>query len=98
MDDNYTGIMKGDYKMQNTYFLHQIKRTNGTVDKGIVVKDSYEAAKQGYHAYLGAYAYGQNTSTDFVSCEITDTYGARLMSETWAAPEEPVVEPEGLDG
>ena len=73
--------------MQNSYFLHQIKRTNGTIDKGIVVKDSYEAAKQGYHAYLGAYAYGQNADTDFVSCEITDIYGARLMDETWVGTE-----------
>lgn len=72
--------------MQNNYFLHQIKRTNGVFDKGIVVKDSYEAAKQSYHAYLGAYAYGQNSGTDFVSCEITDIYGARLLDETWIAP------------
>ena len=72
--------------MRNTFFLHQIKRTGGTIDKGIVVKDSYEAAKQSFHAYLGAYAYGQNADTDFVSCEITDIYGARLMNETWIAP------------
>lgn len=85
-------------KMDNKYFLHQIKRTNGTIDKGIVVKDSYEAAKQGYHAYLGAYAYGQNADTDFVSCEITDIYGARLMNETWVKKDqsepESAIEPE----
>lgn len=73
--------------MDNKFFLHQIKRSNGTIDKGIVVKDSYEAAKQGFHAYLGAYAYGQNADTDFVSCEITDIYGARLMDETWVKAE-----------
>lgn len=73
--------------MDNKFFLHQIKRTSGTIDKGIVVKDSFEGAKQSYHAYLGAYAYGQNADTDFVSCEITDTYGARLMEETWVGPE-----------
>ena len=73
--------------METKFFLHQIKRTNGTIDKGIVVKDSYEAAKQGFHAYLGAYAYGQNADTDFVSCEITDSYGARLMDETWVKAE-----------
>ena len=72
--------------MQNTYFLHQIKHTNNGFDKGIVVKETFETAKQGYHAYLGAYAYGQHKETDFVSCEITDLYGARLMSETWVAP------------
>ena len=73
--------------MANTYFLHQIKHTGNSFDKGVVVKETFEAAKQGYHAYLGAYAYGQNAGTDFVSCAITDIYGARLMAETWAAPE-----------
>lgn len=74
--------------MENV-FLHQIKRTNGTFDKGIVVKDTYEAAKQGYHAYLGAYAYGQNEQTDYVQCMITDIYGNILIYETWQAPEQP---------
>lgn len=93
--------------MVNVYFLHQIKHTNSTYEKGIVVKDlerlesetdeelskrNYEAAKQGYHAYLGAYAYGQNASTDYVQCEITDTSGARLMGETWIKPESQPVE------
>lgn len=73
--------------MENKFFLHQIKRnrTSGAYDKGIVVKDSYEAAKQGYHAYLGAYAYGQSADTDFVSCHITDMSGTVLMTETWQA-------------
>lgn len=72
------------------YFMHQIKQTNGTIDKGIVVKDTYEGAKQSYHAYLGAYAYGQNEQTDYVQCSITDTYGSVLMQEVWIKPvEEP---------
>jgi len=76
--------------MENVFFLHQIKRTNGTIDKGIVVKGTLEAAKQGYHAYLGAYAYGQNADTDFVSCHITDLLsgGMVLLAETWIKPEE----------
>lgn len=70
--------------MENKFFLHQIKRTNGTIDKGIVVKDTFEAAKQSYHAYLGAYAYGQSAETDFVSCMITDLLsGIVLINETW---------------
>lgn len=69
------------------YFLHQIKQTNGTIDKGIVVKDTFEAVKQSYHAYLGAYAYGQNPDTDYVSCLITGASGTVLMSETWIAPD-----------
>ena len=44
----------------NKFFIHEIKRTNNTIEKGIVVKDTYDEAKQGYHAYLGAYAYGNN--------------------------------------
>lgn len=69
------------------YFLHQIKRNNDSYDKGIVVKSTFEAAKQSYHAYLGAYAYGQSVGTDFVSVMITDMNGAVLMTETWAAAE-----------
>ena len=80
--------------MENKFFLHQIKRTNGTFDKGIVVKDTYEAAKQSYHAYLGAYAYGQDKTVDFVSCFITDMSGAVLMPETWVKPTETESTPE----
>lgn len=80
---------------ENKFFLHQIKRTSGVIDKGIVVKDTFEGAKQSYHAYLGAYAYGNNASTDFVSCMITDMSGTVLLpfAETWQAPE-PEPEPE----
>lgn len=76
--------------IENKFFLHQIKRTNGTITKGIVVHETYEAAKQGYHAYMGAYAYGHEPGTDFVSCMITDMSGTVLVpfNETWAAPAE----------
>lgn len=73
--------------MENKFFIHQIKRTNGTIEKGIVVKDTFEGAKQGYHAYLGAYAYGQNENTDFVSCMISDMDGVILFHETWRREE-----------
>ena len=85
---------------ENMFFMHRIKRTNGTFDKGIEVKDSYAAAKQSYHAYLGAYAYGQdkdkagNIITDFVSCHITDMSGMALMAETWRKLADPEPEPE----
>lgn len=69
------------------FFLHQIKRTNGTIEKGIAVHGSLDGARQGYHAYLGAYAYNHDANTDFVSVEITDMTGARIIAETWAAPE-----------
>lgn len=80
--------------MENKFFLHQIKRTNGNYEKGIVVKDTFEAAKQSYHAYLGAYAYGNNAETDYVSAMITDKYGNVVngFSETWFAVSEPTAE------
>lgn len=72
---------------EDKYFLHQIKRTNGEYTKGIVVADTFEAAKQSYHAYLGAYAYGHDQNTDYVQCMITSMTGRILapFSETWAA-------------
>lgn len=73
--------------MGNTFFVHEIRGNNGTIDnKGIVISETYDAARQGYHAYLGAYAYGHDENTDFVSCMITDRSGAVLVGETWNAP------------
>lgn len=77
---------------EQKFFLHQIKRTNGTFEKGIVVKDSFEDAKQGYHAYMGAYAYNHDPNTDYVQCEITDVAGFRVLDETWIPTPQP--EPE----
>ena len=73
---------------ENKFFMHQIKRTNGEFTKGIVINNTYDAAKQGYHAYLGAYAYGHDPESDFVSCMITDMSGSVLMAETWFVPVE----------
>ena len=72
------------------YFLHQIKHTNNAYEKGIAIKDTLDGAKQGYHAYLGAYAYGNDANTDFVSVFVSDTNGSILMAETWKK----VIEPE----
>ena len=74
------------------FFLHQIKRTNGTVTKGIVVKETMDAAEQSYHAYLGAYGFGQEQGTDLVSCMITDEIGLVQMNRTWTKPETPEAE------
>lgn len=46
---------------------------------------------QSYHAYLGAYAYGNQADTDYVQVEVTDMAGNRLLFEVWdgvKAPEE----------
>ena len=70
------------------YYLVQVKRTNGTIEKGIVVKDTLDAAKQSYHAYLCAYAYGNNKDTDYVMVEILDGRGLGIQGEFWAKNEE----------
>ena len=61
--------------MESKYFLVQIKRTNGTFEKGVVVKDSLDAARQSYHAYLGAYGYGNDKTVDYVQCCVIDMAG-----------------------
>lgn len=75
------------------FFLHQIKHSNGNYDKGIVVKDTYDDALQGYHAYLGAYAYNHDASTDWVSAMITNDEGTVMNGETWSKPVQPEPEP-----
>ena len=65
------------------YFLTQIKRTNEIFEKGCVVKDTLDAVKQSYHAYLGAYAYGHDVNTDYVQCLVTNIRGGIELSETW---------------
>lgn len=80
----------------NVFFLHQIKHTGNAFDKGIVVKNSgetsrenFESAIQGFHAYMGAYAYEHDANTDFVSCMITDMSGVVIepYNETWKKAE-----------
>lgn len=79
--------------MTNVFFMHQIKhnKTENTWDKGIVVKAAVgevilAAAKQAFHAYLGAYAYGHDATVDYVSCKITNLAGAVIphCDETWS--------------
>lgn len=74
------------------YFLVQVKRTNNKVEKGVVVKDSFDEICQSYHAYLGAYAYGKDTNTDYVLVHILDENGLGLKGEVWKKAES---EPEG---
>lgn len=61
--------------MIEKYFLTQIQRKNGEFTKGVVVKDSLDAARQSFHAYLGAYGYGNDASVDYVACYIADMAG-----------------------
>lgn len=61
--------------MEDKYFLVQIKRTSGAYEKGVVVKDTLNGARQSYHAYLGAYGYGKDANTDYVACYIIGMHG-----------------------
>ena len=83
------------------FFLGQVKQTNGNLEKGIVIKNSLDEAKQGYHAYLGAYAYGNDKDksdghikTDYVMVQITDGKGLTLQSEAWELQSAPQPESE----
>ena len=71
--------------MEKKFFLVQVKRTNGTYEKGVVVKDTYDAAQQSYHAYLGAYAFGNNASTDYVLVQIIDDQAKVFDWKVWDA-------------
>ena len=74
------------------FFLIQVKRTNNTLEKGVVIKDTLDEAKQSYHAYLGAYAYGNNKDTDYVLVQIMNSRGLGMMGEVWEAEAEPTPE------
>lgn len=77
--------------MNNVYFVHQIShnKTTDTWSKGIVIKndpdkDNETAALQAYHAFLGAYGYGNNADIDYVYCQLTSaTNFCEPISETW---------------
>ena len=57
---------KGYNTMVNKFFMHRAKETrNGDVDKGTETHPTYDSAKQAYHAYLGAYAYGKGKDVIF---------------------------------
>ena len=82
--------------ISNVYFVHQVQhnKTNDTWTKGIVVKadantDNEAAALQSYHAYLGAYGYGNNPDIDYVYCRLTAAGGIREpLEEEWQATTE----------
>jgi hypothetical protein len=48
--------------------------------------DNEAAALQAYHAYLGAYGYGNNADVDYVYCRLTSADGIREpLEEYWEA-------------
>ena len=81
--------------MENVYFISQVQhnRNTGVWTKGLVVKadadkDNEAAALQTYHAYLGAYGYGNNADIDYVYCRLVAADHRREpMEESWEAPD-----------
>lgn len=61
--------------MEEKYFLVQIQRKNGEYTKGVVIKNTLDAARQSFHAYLGAYGYGNDATIDYVQCMVIDING-----------------------
>ena len=58
------------------FFLVQIQRsTEGVYTKGVVVKETLDGARQSFHAYLGAYGFGNNAEVDYVQCMVIDSEG-----------------------
>lgn len=74
------------------YFMVRVKRSNGTIEKGVEVKDNLDDARQSYHAYLGAYAYGHDSNTDYVLVQIINAYGLSMGSDFWEKEQEVVNE------
>ena len=62
--------------MEVKFLLAHAKRKNGTFEKGLVVHDTADAARQGFHAYLSAYGYGHESGTDFCYAAVNDSNGA----------------------
>jgi len=82
--------------IEDKFFLVQIKHTSGNWEKGVVVKDTLDSARQSYHAYLGAYGYGHDANTDYVQCQILGDNGATYdMTVDDRREPEPEPEPEG---
>lgn len=88
--------------MKSVCFFERIKHfKTGSWDKGVEIKEAetdklaFFMAKQAFHAYLGAYAYGKDDNVDYVKVSISNRAGRELEAEKWdvVAEEEPVVEP-----
>jgi hypothetical protein len=73
--------------MENKFFLHRIRKDGDTsLNKGIEVHDSLDAAIQSFHAQMKmAYNNPANPNTTFVSCMVTDQLDNAVTNynETW---------------
>ena len=71
--------------METKFFLHRIQRKNGTIEKGIEVHETLNAAILAYHGRMKLAGSQDPGGIDFVSCMVTDGSGAvvRPYAETW---------------
>ena len=72
--------------MENKFFLHRIRKDNGTYSKGIEVHDSLDAAIQSFRAQMKmAYNNPSYPNTTFVSCMVTNEEDKIVAdyNETW---------------
>ena len=69
-------------------FMARAKRnaSTGVWEKGLEVRPSLDDAKQGFHAYMAAYAYGHDQTVDKVNCLVFDQDNMVRISEVWEAP------------
>jgi predicted amidohydrolase len=79
-----------DAGMANKFFMHYIRHDGDSFAKNIDIFDSFDAAKGAFGAQM-AYGYENpnHANVDFVSCQITDMYGATCepYNDTWNKPE-----------
>jgi hypothetical protein len=93
-----SGAVVGKYDMTwlkagvtgNKFFMHYIRHDGDTFAKNIDIFDDFDAAKGAFGAQM-AYGYENpnHANVDFVSCQITDMYGATCepYNDTWNKPE-----------
>ena len=76
--------------MENKFFLHRIRKDNGTYTAGIEVHDTLDAAVQSFHAQMKmAYNNPLYPNMTFVSCMVTDENDniVSRYNETWTNEE-----------
>ena len=73
--------------MENKFFLHRIRKDNGTYAVGIEVHDTLDSAIRGFHGQMKmAYNNPSYPNMTFVSCMVTDENDNIVQgyNETWS--------------
>lgn len=73
--------------MENKFFLHRIRKDNGTYAVGIEVHDTLDSAIRGFHGQMKmAYNNPSYPNMTYVSCMVTDENDNIIQgyNETWS--------------